>query len=81
MDSGTYHIIVESMRNDDGEEKSYCSFKAIFNGTYADIIQDKYFVEKVFLEAGMPIKLDMLITGSYKEKIAKEQGEVLVKKL
>ena len=80
-DSGTYHIIVESMRNDDGEEKSYCSFRAIYNGTYADIIQDKYFVEKVFLEAGMPIKLDMLITGSYEEKIAKEQVEVLVKKL
>ena len=80
-DSGIYDIVVESMRNDDGEEKSYCSFRAIFNGSYADIIHDKYFVEKVFHEAGLPIKLDMMIIGSYKEKITKEQGEVLVKKI
>ena len=79
--SGDYAIVIESMRNDDKSEETYCSFRANYKGIYDNIMKDKAYAEKVLKNAKLPIKLDMLIWGSYKGKITKRQGETLVERL
>lgn len=79
--SGDYTIVIESMRNDDKSEETYCTFRANYKGTYDNIMKDKVNAEKVLKDAKLPIKLDMLIWGSYKRKITKRQGETLVERL
>lgn len=80
-DSVVYTIIIESMRNEDMSEKSYCVFTAKYDVSNYRMMEDKVLAEKTFTEEELPIKLDILMTGSYKGKVTKNQSESIINKL
>lgn len=77
----SYTMILESMKNDDGSIESYCMFRSSFAGNFENIIKEKQFIEKILEELSLPVKLDVMITGSYKGKMTQNQTNTIISKL
>lgn len=76
-----YTIVIESMINDDKSEKSYCFFSANYSDGNDKIIEDKLIAENALADAGFPIKLDILMIGSYKGKLTRKQSDSIMNEL
>lgn len=78
---GNYTMILESMKNDDGDIESYCMFQSSSIGNFENMMKEKQLIEKLLNEVSMPVKLDAMITGSYKGKLTKKQINTIISKL
>ena len=80
-ESSSYTMILESMKNDDGSIESYCMFRSSSANNFEGIIKEKQLIEKVLKEISLPVKLDVMITGSYKGKMSQNQTNATISKL
>lgn len=80
-ESGSYTMILESMLNNDGGLESYCMFRTSFVGDIKNMMKEKQLIENLLKEIGLPVKLDAMITGSYKGKMSQKQINATVSKL
>ena len=76
-----YTMTLETMKNDDGATESYCIFRASSADSFEDIIEAKYFIEEILSNADLSMKLDVMITGSYKGKMSQKHINATITKL
>lgn len=79
-ESGNYTMILESMKNDDSIE-SYCMFQYSFISNFENMMKEKKLIEKLLKEIDLPVKLDAMITGSYKGRLTQKQINTIISKL
>lgn len=80
-ESGNYTMILESMKNDDSNIESYCMFQSSSIGNFENMMKEKKLIEKLLKEIDLPVKLDAMITGSYKGKLTQKQINTIISKL
>ena len=78
---GSYTMILESMKNDDGNIESYLMFQSSSIDNFEDMMKEKQMIEKLLKEIKLPVILDAMITGSYRGKLKQKQINSIISKL
>ena len=81
-DKAEYTINIESFRNENKDEKTYCSVTIKYSRLFEDnIMKEKNSIEKAFAKVDFPIDLYVSVIGKYQGKLEDDEIHDIISRL